>query len=317
MSDVVVRWADPAGNVQTEGREALDKAPGQWLWIDVTDPDDEILDRLANVYELHPLGLEDVMHAQRRAKLTLYPNGAFLAWLTPTHRRGEAVMTRELDFFIGDTYLITLHKGAEEAVERVSKDSARVLRGGPDWLLHAIIDLLVDSTLPLVDRMGEELSAIEDAMLDNPRQDDLRRLHSVRRQLVRMHRIVAPERDIVRGLGRERGAESGEVYRYFQDVGDHLGMVLDSIETYQDVGASVMDVYLSAQNNRMNLIMKQLTVVATIFMPLTLLSGIYGMNLIYGMWPPVAAKWSFPVTVVFMAGVAVGMAVYFRRKKWW
>lgn len=317
MSDVVVRWADPAGNVQTEGREALDKAPGQWLWIDVTDPDDEILDRLANVYELHPLGLEDVTHAQRRAKLTLYPNGAFLAWLTPTHRRNEAVMTRELDFFIGDTYLITLHKGAEEAVEQVSKDSARVLRGGPDWLLHAIIDLLVDSTLPLVDRMGEELSAIEDAMLDNPRQDDLRRLHSVRRQLVRMHRIVAPERDIVRGLGRERGAESGEVYRYFQDVGDHLGMVLDSIETYQDVGASVMDVYLSAQNNRMNLIMKQLTVVATIFMPLTLLSGIYGMNLIYGMWPPVDAKWSFPVTVVFMAGVAVSMAVYFRRKKWW
>lgn len=318
MSDVVVLWTDPDGNVQTQGREALEKMPSaQWVWIDVTDPDNETLETLAHAYDLHPLGVEDVMHGQRRAKLDLYPSGAFLAWLTPTHRRGEGVVTRELDFFVGAGYLITLHRGHDEAIEQVSKDVERTLRGGPDWLLHALVDILVDSTLPLVDRMGEELSSIEDTMLNNPRQEDLQRLHKVRRQLVRMHRIVSPERDIVRALGRERGSESDEVYRYFQDIGDHISILLDSVETYQDVAASVMDVYLSAQNNRMNLIMKQLTVVATIFMPLTLVSGIYGMNLLQGMWPPPEATWSFTGVVLLMAAVGIGMAVYFRRKKWW
>ena len=113
----------------------------------------------------------------------------------------------------------------------------------------------------------------------------------------RLHRIVAPERDVIRGVARERDVVSDDAYRYFQDVGDHLSRVQDSIETYQDVAASVMDVYLSAQNNRMNEIMKQLTVVATIFMPLTLLSGIYGMNLLRGMWPPPEAWWSFSLVV--------------------
>ena len=108
----------------------------------------------------------------------------------------------------------------------------------------------------------------------------------MRRQLVQLHRIVAPERDTLRGLARERNFVSEEAYRYFQDVADHLARVEDSIETYRDVGAAAMDIYLSAQNNRMNEIMKQLTVVATIFMPLTLISGIYGMNVIKGMWPP-------------------------------
>ncbi|NTW27801.1 MAG: magnesium/cobalt transporter CorA [Coriobacteriia bacterium] len=318
MSEILVRWLDEGGAVRSAGAEVLPLSEASsWVWVDVTDPDVAVLDHLADVFGLHPLVVEDMLHAQHRAKFDVYPNGAFLAWLTPDHRRGEGVATRELDVFVGNTCLLTLHHGVDEAIEKVAKDAERVLQAGPDWLMHAIVDLLVDSTLPLVDAMGEELSAIEDTMLDNPRQDDLKRLHKVRRQLVRMHRIVAPERDIIRGIGRERGANSGEIYRYFQDVGDHLGMVLDSIETYQDVGASVMDVYLSAQNNRMNLIMKQLTVVATIFMPLTLLSGIYGMNITVKMWPPSDAWWSFPAVVGFMWVVAIAMGIYFRRKKWW
>ena len=142
-------------------------------------------------------------------------------------------------------------------------------------------------------------------------------LHRIRRQLLQLHEIVAPERDVIRGVGRERDVVSDDAYRYFQDVGDHLSRVQDSIETYQDVAASVMDVYLSAQNNRMNEIMKQLTVVATIFMPLTLLSGIYGMNLIRGMWPPPESQWSFLAVVGLMVVIAAGMAVYFRKKNWW
>ena len=135
--------------------------------------------------------------------------------------------------------------------------------------------------------------------------------------MTRLHRIVAPERDIVRELARESDVISEDAYRYFADVGDHLALAQDSIETYQDVGQSSMDIYLSAQSNRMNEIMKQLTVVATIFMPLTLISGIYGMNLVLGMWPSPLWRWSFPAVMILMAGIAVSMAAYFRRKNWW
>jgi magnesium transporter len=134
---------------------------------------------------------------------------------------------------------------------------------------------------------------------------------------MQLHRVVGPSRDILRGLVRERSMIGEEVYRYFQDVGDHLARVDDSIETYRDVGAAAMDIYLSAQSNRMNEIMKQLTVVATIFMPLTLISGIYGMNVLRGMWPPVMAWWSFPMIIAVMLAISVGMALYFRRRKWW
>ena len=196
-------------------------------------------------------------------------------------------------------------------------ETQRTLRGGPDWTLHSIIDQLVDSTLPLVDHVGEELEAVEERMLDAPRQEDLLHLHRLRRQLLRLHRIVAPERDVIRGVARERDVVSEDAFRYFQDVGDHLARLQDSIETYQDVAASVMDIYLSAQNNRMNEIMKQLTVVATIFMPLTLLSGIYGMNLLGGMWPEPMWQWSFALVVGSMVAIAAAMGVYFRKKNWW
>ncbi len=319
MSKTVVRWLDADGAPQDGGASALglDLSASPWIWVDIVDPGPDDLSGLESRFDLHPLALEDAAHPQRRAKLDVYPSGLFLVWITPTRRRGDSVSSHELDAFIGRDYLVTLHDAPSKAIETVASEPLRTLKGGPDWTLHSIIDQSVDSVLPLVDAVGEELETVEERMLEAPRQEDLLDLHRIRRQLLRLHRIVAPERDVIRGVARERDVVSEDAYRYFQDVGDHLARVQDSIETYQDVAASVMDVYLSAQNNRMNEIMKQLTVVATIFMPLTLLSGIYGMNLIVGMWPAPAAWWSFLAVVGVMVLIAGGMAVYFRKKNWW
>jgi magnesium transporter len=319
VSTTVVRWLDGDGSPQQGGAEALssDLSASPWIWVDVLGPTAKDLSALATRFDLHPLAVEDAAHSQRRAKLDVYPSGLFLVWITPTRRRGDTVSSHELDVFIGQNHLVTIHGEPSKAIEAVCAEPLRTLKGGPDWTLHSIIDQSVDSVLPLVDSVGEELEAVEERMLSAPRQEDLLDLHRIRRQLLRLHRIVAPERDVIRGVARERDVVSEDAYRYFQDVGDHLARVQDSIETYQDVAASVMDVYLSAQNNRMNEIMKQLTVVATIFMPLTLLSGIYGMNLIRGMWPAPEAWWSFLAVVGVMVLVAGGMAVYFRKKNWW
>lgn len=319
MPEVVVRWLDPGGAVRTGGIESLDSsAEAAWVWVDVKQPDAQTVATLRDAFDLHPLAVEDVEHGQARAKLDIYPSGLFMTWLTPQRRLGDGLVTRELDVFIGPKYLITLHDDDDAAIDIVASEAQRTLAGGPDWALHAVIDRLVDSSLPLVDAMGDELNTIEDAMLDeHPRIEDLRDLHQVRRQLVRMHKIFAPERDVLHALARERDIVSEEAYRYFLDVGDHVARVLDSVETYQDVGASVMDVYLSAQNNRMNEIMKQLTVVATIFMPLTLISGIYGMNVVVGMWPSIHSAWSFAAVVASMLVIGASMGLYFRRKNWW
>lgn len=319
MTKVVLRWMDADGELRTGGADCLpDCLSADWVWADLTAPDDALIEQFRERFDLHPLAVEDLLHTQHRSKLDIYPTGLFMTWLTPRHRRGDGVVVDELDIMFGAKYLITSHAAGIAAIDKVAADSERSLRSGSDWTLHAIIDLLVDSTLPLVDAIGEELNTIEDAMLDsNPRQEDLRKLHQTRRQLVRLHRIVAPERDVLHALARERDIVSEEAYRYFLDVSDHVARVLDSIETYQDVGASVMDLYLSAQNNRMNAIMKQLTVVATIFMPLTLLSGIYGMNVLKGMWPSPLAAWSFAAVVGTMGVIAAVMALYFRKKNWW
>ena len=319
MGSMDVRWFDSAGALKSGGADELPAAClTGWTWIDISGDDAELLSLVETTFDLHPLSIEDVSHPQRRAKLDIFPDSLFVVWLTPVERVDDHIRVEELDIFIGQAYLITIHAAPSEAAQRVAQRLEHLSRVGSDWVLHALIDQIVDSTLPLVDEIGEDLNTIEDAMLtDDPRQDELKELHRVRRQLVHLHRILAPERDVVHGLGRATAVVTDDAYRYFLDVGDHVSRVLDSVETYQDVGASVMDVYLSAQNNRMNEIMKQLTVVATIFMPLTLLSGIYGMNVIVGMWPTVRSPWSFLVVVSSMAIIALVMATYFKRKNWW
>jgi magnesium transporter len=318
VADVKLRWLDSRGRLQRSGLEGLDAArAASWCWVDVTDIDEATMGVLAEKFSLHPLAVEDVMHVQLRPKLDIYPDDMFMAWLTPLSADDGAVRVAEVNVFLSSKRLITVHDGGLAAIGAAEEEVARTLGQGPDWLLHAIIDRLVDSLLPIVDQLGDDLDDIEDDMLGEPRRQDLSRLYAARRRLVQMHRIVSPEREMLRELARERNIVSEDAYRYFQDVADHMARVEDSIETYRDVGASVMDIYLSAQSNRMNEIMKQLTVVATIFMPLTLLSGIYGMNLLKGMWPPETATWSFAAVIGSMLTIGVGMGLYFRRRNWW
>jgi len=318
VSEVVIRRLGADGAVQVTGIESLkDQAAAQWAWVDVVDPDETTMRALERRFELHELAVEDALHLQMRPKLDSYVDGFFLVWLTPQQPNGGPVEVHELDVFVGTGFLITVRKTPMAAIDYVAGEAARIMVRGQDWVLHAILDHLVDSVLPIVDGLGDKLDDVEDVMLGEPRKSDIAVLYAVRRQLVRMRRIIGPERDLIRSLARERDLLSEESYRYFQDIGDHLARVEDSIETYREVAAAVMDIYLSAQSNRMNEIMKALTVVATIFMPLTLLSGIYGMNVVVGMWPPVMADWSFAVIVGSMLAIAVGMSIYFRRKKWW
>ena len=318
MADVQVRWLDQSGNLQLRGIEGLKEDCGDaWVWVDVVGVDEAVMESLRARFGLHPLAVEDVVHEQGLPKLDSYEPVIFVVWLVPTRAEGKELCAIELDVFLGPDYLITVQEEPVAAVKSVAADAARAMRRGADWLLHGILDVAVDDVLPITDSLGDLLDELEDSMLDHPTPDDLQELYRVRRQLRALHRVVSPERDVLRQLARERDLVSEDAYRYFQDVADHLARAEDEIETDREVGAAVMDVYLSSQSNRMNEIMKQLTVVATIFMPLTLLSGIYGMNLIRGMWPPVGSVWGFAAVVFVMALIAGWMWWFFRRRHWW
>ena len=188
---------------------------------------------------------------------------------------------------------------------------------GPEWTLHAILDRSVDGLLPAIDGMSDRLDAVEDAMLGDPSEKDLHELYGIKRALVALYRVVAGERDVLRALARHDEFMSEEAYLYFQDVGDHVARISDAIDTYRDVAASAMDIYLSAISNRLNVVMKQLTVVATIFMPLTLITGIYGMNLTKWMWPSPDWAWSFPAVMIACVVIVIGMLGLFKRRGWW
>lgn len=318
MTRVTVRWMDAGGALQTCDLADLDRAlDAAWCWVDVHGDPAEALKALEAPFGLHPLAVEDALHPQSRPKLDLYPEGPFLTWLTPHIGEDGRLRIEELDVFLGPTALVTVHGDVVEAIDEVGQDAERLMARGTDWVLHGILDRLVDSMLPVADGIGDALEDVEDRMLADPTRADLERLYSLRRQLLALHRIVSPQRDIVRTLARERDHVSEDAYRYFDDVVDHLVHVEESLETYRDIGSAVMDIYLSAQSNRLNEVMKVLTVVTVLIGALTLISGIYGMNLLGGMWPPPAARWAFPFAMGSMAAVAVLMAVYFRRKNWW
>ncbi|MDZ4169466.1 MAG: magnesium/cobalt transporter CorA [Coriobacteriia bacterium] len=318
MGSVTVRWIDAEGTLQQGGLEEFEPAQrAAWCWVDVAGPAEETLARVGAPFGLHPLAVEDSLHPQRRPKLDLYPEGPFLTWLTAHSGEDGRLRIDELDVFCGPTYLVTLHDGVVEAIDEVARDAQRLMSKGPDWVLHGILDRLVDSMLPVADGIGDRLEDVEDRMLANPTPADLEELYSLRRQLLVLHRIVSPQRDMVRALTRERDHVSEEAYRYFDDVVDHLVHIEESLETYRDIGSAVMDIYLSAQSNRLNEVMKVLTVVTVLIGALTLLSGIYGMNLLGGMWPPPMEPWAFPAAMGAMLVLAGMMAVYFRRKNWW
>ncbi len=312
---VVVRWVSTEGELHSGGLEQLpDAKASAAAWVDVLAPDLETMDRLASEFGLHPLAVEDVLHYPQRPKVDLEDGAVFVVWVVPELRDGRLI-SHELDVFVGPRSLITAHQSQLAAIDGTAQDAAALLPRGIGWTVHSLLDRAVDELLPVVDRLGDDIDDLEDRMLKQSSHLHLEELTALRRLLLQVHRVIAPERDVLRVLAREEALVSPETYRYLQDVGDHLARAEDAVEVYRDVASGAMDIYLSSVSNRLNEVMKQLTVVATIFMSLTLIAGIYGMN--FRHMPELTWQYGYPMVLLAMLSVAFGMFVYFRRKDWW
>lgn len=313
------------GRVQQGGLELLPaKLPapddkGATLWIDVEAPDTDTLNTLASRFNLHPLAIEDCMNLGQRPKLEEYPGHQFIVLqgfycLSDDWRE---VKLHELHFFLGQSWLITVHEAAHKAVtrlgDRVTSDPQSTIGLGPDVLVYLLADYQVDSNFPVLDEVTGALDALEDAIFDKPDRAVLQEAFELKRTLVHLRKVLAPQRDVVGLLSRGGVAQiSQRTTVYFRDVYDHLIRLHEQIDTARDLLGNAMDAYLSLVANRTGDITKQLTVFASIFMPLSFVAGFFGQN-----FEVLSAKPFFYVMSALMLAIPIGMGIWFWHKRWW
>ena len=301
-----------------EMKKAVQSGEGL-LWLDLVDPGKGELDMLEKVFELHPLTLEDCINTITRPKIDRFEKYIFIViHAAATTPRAQRVRTIELNICLGRNFIITIHqepiKGVETAIDRTQRNSVMMSKGS-DTLLHLIVDSLVDNYLPVLDMMDNRISSVETQVLRNPTQKTLNNIFAAKKDILYLRRFIGPQRDIINLLSRESFQFINTKRKmYFRDVYDNMIFINDTIDTYRDVINGTFDAYLSTISNKTNDIMKMLTIIATIMMPLTLITGVYGMN--FADMPLLEWRWGFFSISAFMILLGIGMLVYFKRKEW-
>jgi magnesium transporter len=300
----------------------LGRYPVTWVNVDGLG-DATVIRKLGDMFSIHRLALEDIVNSHQRAKVEQYGNHLFIVG-----RMVEMVdhmETEQLSLFLGKNYVLTFQERVGDAFdpvrERIRKSGGRVRNAAPDYLAYTLIDAFIDNYFPALEKYGERLESIEEDVLSRPEPQLVSRMHEVKRDLLTLRRAIWPLRETVNSLVREPSPFiSDETRVYFRDCYDHTIQIIDLLENYRDVASGLMEVYLSSVSNRMNEIMKILTMFTAFFIPLSLIAGIYGMNFNTAKSPlnMPELNWylGYPFVLGLMAAVALGMRIFFRRKGW-
>ena len=293
-------------------------ARGGVLWIDVQGLGDlDLLRALGEIFSLHPLALEDVASIGQRPKADDYDSHIFI--ISRMAETGDGVTTDQTSIFLGTGFVLTFQEHYGDCLgpvrERLRKGKGLMRRSGPDYLAYAILDAIVDGYFPLLEVYGEKIEALEDEVVERPTRSSLEKIHAAKRDLLTLRRAVWPLRDAVNSLIREESdLIAAQTRLYLRDCYDHSVQILDMVETYRELAAGLMDIYISSLSQKLNEVMKVLTIISTIFIPLTFVVGVYGMN--FNNMPELKQPWGYPVVLAGMALLALAMVWYFLRKGW-
>ncbi len=296
-------------------------AKGTFFWLDLDGVDDEARDLLLNAFKIHNLAVEDAQHFGQRPKVDDYDNFVYLVVHgapTPPHSD-----TEEVHFILSDHFVVTVHRGPCPAMDAVRARLAHRKASEVDSpnvaLLYLVIDQLVDTFFPLLDQFDSQIDDLEDAILVKPTDAQLGVLFAMKRSLIAVRKVVTPERDmfasISSGVVDLPGLDTNG-QRYMRDIYDHLIRISDLVDGYRDLLSGVMDTHLSTVSNRLNVVMKQLTIIATVFLPLSFLTGFFGQNFSL-LVTHIAGRWPFWVFGVGLELVAAGGLLYLFRKRGW
>ena len=293
------------------------------LWLDVEGlADSALLEAVGELFGLHPLALADVVNVPQRSKAEVYGDHVFIVARMP--RTALPLDSEQLSLFLGPNFVITFGEKEGDVFgpvrQRIRAGRPGLIEGGSDYLAYALVDAIVDAYFPLLESYGEYLEDLEEEILIRPRQELVPRLHHLKRDLLNLRRYVWPLRDLLGMLYRDENPRIAPATRiYLRDSHDHAMHVMELVESYREMTSSLMDLYLSSISNRMNEVMKVLTIIATLFMPLGFIAGLYGMNFDTASsanMPELGWRYGYFFALGLMAAVVVVMLVYFRRKGW-
>jgi magnesium transporter len=280
----------------------------------------EFIEALGCKYGIHPLVLEDILNTHQRPKFEEYDDYLFTVVKCPTPKQQHVEVSYEqISIIVLKNFVFTFKEREDDRLDplisRIRNSKGRFRKQGADYLAYAILDTVVDYNFVVIDYIDEEITAVEDELLDDPSRDTMLKIQKLKREIIAIRRNTSPVRDVLSGFIRTDSELVNEkTLIYFRDVFDHILRIVESVESYRDILSGLLDIYISSVSNKMNEVMKVLTVFASIFIPLTFIAGIYGMNFQY--MPELKWKWSYPLVWILFLLVPIILLVYFRKKKW-
>ena len=296
-----------------------DKPTMTWINIDGIHKV-EVIDKIGAHFKLHPLLLEDIVNTEQRPKIEDSEDYLFIVLkMLYYDKRDNEIKTEQVSLILGHNYVISFQENVGDVFdpvrERIRKGKARIRKMGSDYLAYALMDAIVDSYFLILEGIGERVEDIEEELVGNPTTETLQEIHKLKRDMIILRKSIWPLREVINGMLRtESKLIKKQTGIYLRDVYDHTIQVIDTVETLRDMVSGMLDIYLSSISNRMNEVMKVLTIIATIFIPLTFIAGIYGMNFRY--MPELELRWGYFAVWLVMIAIGISMLFYFRRKKW-
>ncbi|HHT9120054.1 MAG TPA: magnesium/cobalt transporter CorA, partial [Candidatus Hypogeohydataceae bacterium YC41] len=290
-------------------------------WIDIIGIHRlDIIEKVGSYFGLHPLTAEDILNTDQRPKMEDFGNYLYvvLKILFYNDKKNE-IVSEQISVIVGQNFVISFQEIETNIfnplIERIRTEKGHIRRLGADYLAYSLLDSIIDNYFVILEKLGENIELLEVELVTHPTHETLHTLHNLKREMIFLRKSVWPLREVINGMQRGESSLIKDSTRiYLRDVYDHTIQVIDSIETSRDMLSGMLDIYLSSISNRLNAVMKVLTVIATIFMPLTFLVGVYGMNFKY--MPELEWKWGYFAVLGVIAIIAISMLICFRKKKW-
>ena len=290
-------------------------------WINISGVHNVgLIKDLGEHFNLHPLILEDIVNTEQRPKMDDFEDYVFMVMkMVYPDMETHTIQYEQISFIIGEKYVICLQEVEKDIFnpvrERIKKGKGRIRKRGSDYLAYALVDMVVDHYFRVLEEIGEEIEVLQNDVLEKPEPHFLKVIHTLKKEILFLRKSIWPMREIINTLIRgESSLIKDETVIFLRDVYDHTIQVIDTIETFRDILSGTLDIYLSNVSNKMNEVMKVLTIIATIFIPMTFIAGIYGMNFKY--MPELSWRWSYPLLWMVLVALFVVMVFWFRRKKW-
>ena len=290
-------------------------------WINIDGLHDiDVIEKLGKCFDIHPLVLEDILNTNQRPKLEDFEKDIFLVLkMLYNHKKSNEIHSEQISLIFGSNFVISFQESIGDVFdpirERIRNEKGRIRKSGADYLAYALVDAIIDNYFIILENIGERIEGMDENVIGDPIPSTLQEIYNLKRDMIYLRKSIWPLREVINALIRDESKliKKG-THIFIRDLYDHTIQVIDTIETYRDMVSGMIDMYMSSVSNKMNEVMKVLTIFAAIFIPLTFIAGIYGMNFEY--MPELSIRWAYPLVWIVIILVSFSLLFYFRHKKW-